>query len=541
MAKNNKTGEKELTFHNGQYRAVIGCEIKANGKRAPKVFMLTSDLRVARIKETFYRRYWNFCVIRKDDAGQPMYKRGEAVWDDYTLATAEAMIWTALNDVSLSQQRMANFNALAPAETDKPIVMQGAEKKPTTLDLTAATKLYLDKIDNDVRTKERSESNAATHRDSMSRLLRFISDRPYDPNDDKRCPRDPEKRAEYVKAKFSKPSPLSSQSIHDVLTYDRLQAFSTNVKNRDVSQYAIDTIVNTLGCADDFLGWLEEAGHWQATFVYTRLLKAKRGKLMTDEERAAKRKGVPTFTVPELVDLYKNASRMQRLWMLLGLNLCCTQQQIADLTVSHFDFTGPRPMVRFVRGKTQDTANGGYGVDAEYELWPETAAAVQEALAKRVKPVKPEHFNRAFLSEDGNELVRYNGGKSGKEKIDSIRMTWERLLRKVKAGEEGSQVRWLSFSSLRDTVSTLCRNLRSEAVQQMALAHSPKQGVTFVVMGEEDDVEQMAKGLSPKTMAGRHYTGQRDFTPLHEVMRRIHDEVFAPVWQASLEAGKDAA
>jgi hypothetical protein len=515
-----KPKQKALTYHNGQYRASIGYWLGDDGEgpRRCKVFMLGSDLRVARIKESWYRRAWGACA-RQCKAGSPTYVakygRGEAIWEPTYLVFAERMIESTLSGYANAVVQAADYAALGD---DRPTTQsipksQSSSQTPATGNndhgqptLRDVTRLYVQKIDNDVRTGERSDSNAAQHRVAMDRLLRFITPTAYDPSQDKHVPKNPVQQKEYFSELFARPSLLADQPM-DRIGYEEIAAFATNMKDRRISRYAPDTIDTTLGNVDDFLEWAEDSRKWRANCNYGKLLKCRKSKLFTPEEKAVKRQGVPTATVEELQLLYSSANPRQRLFMSLGLNLCCTQQQIADLMTADLKLSEQVPLASFVRGKTEDS-NNGLGVQAEFELWPEAVDALKIAIASRPRPANPHHFSRLLLSEDGHLLVRYDGGKSGKDKVDSIRMSWERLLRKVKAGGEGSRVRWLPFSVLRDTISTLVRNMTTEEVQQMALAHAPR------------------------TMAGQHYTGKRDFRRLHDVMWAIHDKVFADVWRA---------
>jgi hypothetical protein len=128
-------------------------------------------------------------------------------------------------------------------------------------------------------------------------------------------------------------------------------------------------------------------------------------------------------------------------------------------TVEDLHLDDAKPYVEFIRGKTRHV-NKGAGITGHYLLWPETVKALKGWLAGHkpvaVTDVDGQVIHKVFTSDDGFPLVRYDAGDDGKQKVDSIRMAWERLLLSAGAEREGSgKVRWLSFKYLRKTTIIL--------------------------------------------------------------------------------------
>ena len=99
-----------------------------------------------------------------------------------------------------------------------------------------------------------------------------------------------------------------------------------------------------------------------------------------------------------------------------------------------------------------------------------------------------------MLTEDGRPLV------NDLNDTDSVGLTWRRLVNGINKDTE--TVRPLPFKTLRKTTAdSILRLSGSESVQQLMLAHSRR------------------------SVAARHYSGEHDFTPLVEPLRRLYRQL----------------
>jgi hypothetical protein len=158
-----------------------------------------------------------------------------------------------------------------------------------------------------------------------------------------------------------------------------------------------------------------------------------------------------------------------------------------------------------------------------WALWTQTAELLKKHMAGGENP-----RGLALLSGDGNPMV------DDAADSDAIALAWGRLLgrcnyapRKPGRKPKGyvqparvnlNRVRQLLFGALRKTGGTWLLNHAGEAVQQMHLAHAPT------------------------SVAGRHYTGERDYATLHAALGQNHQElVAAGMFDAEMKPKKAAA
>jgi integrase len=467
---------KDLTCHQGIYRAVVGAELIGETRR-PKVWYLGKDVREARLRVERIRLVWNTVVLQAKVRGD---SKTDAVWTAQFIIQAEAWNTVAMKQVTEAFQTVADFNALAedggqvtsekavtvlpaPASTTITSKTSGDDAaSPDTIDgtltLIGAAKAFDLKLDADLAGKDRAPSNADRLHVSVKAMLRFIADAPVT---DK-------------KHDWKKQSPLAGRTI-DTIGYQQIMSLAANMKNRDLNGRAVDTIRTDLQGIEEFFGWLEDSGQWKPQCNYGRLLKCDPSKLKTLAESKKMRSGQDLFSIEELKVIYPKTveEKRWRLYMLLAMNLVCTQQQISDLQTD--DLIGmdtDTPAVNFIRGKTRHL-NKGAGVEGRYPLWPETAKALREWL--KMYPPKSDYL---FTTEKGHRLVRYDAGKNGKTKVDSVRQTWEKLLLSSGAKRnEAGDIRWLGFKHLRKTSADAVAVLAGggpagEYFKELSLAHT---------------------------------------------------------------------
>jgi integrase len=112
--------------------------------------------------------------------------------------------------------------------------------------------------------------------------------------------------------------------------------------------------------------------------------------------KARAERGVKMFEAPELRSIIAAAGVPLRAMALLGINAALGQSDIANLPMSALDLengwcTYPRP-------KTF--------IDRRAKLWPETVAALRDALADRPEPADKADADLVFLTREGNRWVR---------------------------------------------------------------------------------------------------------------------------------------
>lgn len=326
------------------------------------------------------------------------------------------------------------------------------------LTLSGAVERYKEKIDADKATGELSVANCNRQKASLSAMMRHMAD----------------------------------QSLRGV-GYEQLAGAVAAIKNRAVTGYAADTIQTHVRDIKLFFSWLEDCGHWRAAFKLGSVFRLRKHKLLTLNESRRLTQGQDVFSPEELTKLYAVASVTQRLYILLGLNLAATQQQIADLQTADIHLDADPPYVEFIRSKTRHVGSGTLG---HYELWPETAQLLEKRLKKT--PKTPEGW--ALLTTEGERMVRWQPNGS---RCDPLLMSWKKLL----ASSDLPQERRLTFKYLRKTIADLVLRYSDPATQQLMLAHARK------------------------SMAARHYTGKTDFSKLSRVLRRVRREALAKVFE----------
>lgn len=492
---------KELTWDKTSYVMTCGADMK-NGVRKPRVWRLGADERWARVQAEHIRFCWDGCVSAAKAAGK---KKAEAVWTEDHLKLVAGYLATKRMLLEVASQQVADFQKLAsdPREQQPVVVVANTPKThaeepeadEATYSLSQAIDHYEAKLDADVRSGERSRSDAARQMISMKQFKRFIADQPYDPDKDRKLPKDPEQQRSYFGAMFQKYSPVCDRDVNQI-GYDQIAAFKSNIQNRRVSGYAPLTVKGACQHVGNFFGWLEDSRKWKASCNYDRLLKVKAARLYTPSEQKAKAKGQKTYTLDELAYLYAYANEQQRLYLMLGCNLVAAQQTLADLLLDDLHLDDDQPHVEFIRGKTRTSANGGSGIEVRYDLWPTTATL----LKKRIASTPRNEAGLAMLTADGHPLVRHDSGPKSKSKTDSVGESFRKLLIACNAGEQ--RVRPLGFKYLRKTVSTWILNTtQNEYIQQQALAQSRK------------------------TVAGQHYTGAMEFQKMNDTLKAFWSEL----------------
>ncbi|MBY0525061.1 MAG: hypothetical protein K2R98_16775 [Gemmataceae bacterium] len=104
------------------------------------------------------------------------------------------------------------------------------------------------------------------------------------------------------------------------------------------------------------------------------------------------RKGPKLFTPPQIRALIRKAGQPLRAMILLGINCGFGNSDCGTLPVKALDLAGG--WVNYPRPKT--------GTPRRCPLWPETVAAIRDALASRPEPKDAENAGLAFLTRYGH-------------------------------------------------------------------------------------------------------------------------------------------
>jgi integrase len=178
------------------------------------------------------------------------------------------------------------------------------------------------------------------------------------------------------------------------------------------------------------------------------------------QERA--RKGLRMFEAQELRAILDAAKMPLKALIYLGLNCAFGATDIANLPRSAIDLK--RGWIDYPRPKT--------GIPRRIPLWPETIAALREAMEARPDAKDPADADLALLTRFGRRWVRDNQvkeGTPGTTPNDAVAQEFAKLLTSLNLKREG-----LLFYGLRHTFRTVA----DESGDQIA---------TNAIMGHTDD------------------------------------------------------
>jgi integrase len=177
-------------------------------------------------------------------------------------------------------------------------------------------------------------------------------------------------------------------------------------------------------------------------------------------ERAGK--GPRMFEPAELRAIIGAAPMPLKVMVLLGVNCGFGNSDIANLPTKALDLQAG--WVRFPRPKT--------GIDRRCPLWPETVAALREAIASRPSTDKREYQRLAFLTSKGQSWGRttHEDASDGKVKLrhrDFVGRGFEALL-----DDLGLHRDRLGFYTLRHVFETVAGDSRDQVAVDAIMGHS---------------------------------------------------------------------
>jgi integrase len=163
----------------------------------------------------------------------------------------------------------------------------------------------------------------------------------------------------------------------------------------------------------------------------------------------------------ELRKLIAAADPTMKAMILLGLNAGMGNMDCATLPRSALNLTGG--WIDFPRPKT--------GIPRRAPLWPETIAALREALDVRHDAIRDQHSELVFLSERGTQCVR----AVKTSRVDLVAIQFGKLLKKLAVHREG-----LGFYTLRHVFRTIADAARDPVAIDMIMGHSdPSMGAHY--------------------------------------------------------------
>lgn len=193
-------------------------------------------------------------------------------------------------------------------------------------------------------------------------------------------------------------------------------------------------------------------------------------------ERA--KKGPRMFEAVELRAILDKAGVTLKAMILLGVNAGYGNTDIIRLPISALNLkTG---WADYPRPKT--------GIPRRCPLWPETIAAVREALDKRPTPKSPEHAELLFVTKYGapwGEISMGEPNEQGKAKIirdDAVGKQFSKVLLGLGLKRPG-----LAFYALRHTLETIGGNSRDQVAVDALMGHVRDDMASVYREGIDDD------------------------------------------------------
>jgi integrase len=165
------------------------------------------------------------------------------------------------------------------------------------------------------------------------------------------------------------------------------------------------------------------------------------------------KQGKKLFAAEEVRKLHGAAGPQLKAMILLGINCGFGNADCGNLPLSALDLDGG--WIDFPRPKT--------GIPRRCPLWPETVAALKEALAKRPEPKSGENAALAFLSQRGTPIVSVRE----KDRTDGIAVQFGALLKRLGInGRKG-----LGFYTLRHTFRTVADEARDQPAADFIMGY----------------------------------------------------------------------
>lgn len=181
------------------------------------------------------------------------------------------------------------------------------------------------------------------------------------------------------------------------------------------------------------------------------------------QRRVRNQAGPKLFTNEEIRRMMEAADPQMKAMIFLGLNCAFGNSDIAALPQSALDLENT--WVTFPRTKTE--------IPRRIPLWPETIAALREAMPKRPKPENPADDKLCFLTSKGKPWVRIRpryddqGGGLPGTPLDAVSGEFAKLLKKLNINGR----RGLGFYTLRHVFETVSGEAKDQIATDAIMGH----------------------------------------------------------------------
>jgi integrase len=183
-----------------------------------------------------------------------------------------------------------------------------------------------------------------------------------------------------------------------------------------------------------------------------------------------------------------------RAMMLLGINCGFGNGDCGNLLLSAVNLD--TAWIDFPRPKT--------GIHRRCFLWPETVAALREALARRPAPKDPAAADRVFVNKLGAPLI----GIRQTNRTDGVSIAFNKLLRKLGLHRAG-----LGFYTLRHTFRTVADAARNPVAIDLIMGHAdPSMGAAYRERVEDSRLRAVADHVR-RWLFGQGGAGDPDAEP----------------------------
>jgi integrase len=174
---------------------------------------------------------------------------------------------------------------------------------------------------------------------------------------------------------------------------------------------------------------------------------------------ARKASGSKLIDAEHLRRILDRAKQPMRAMVLLALNCGLGNTDIAALPRYALDLEGG--WLDYPRPKT--------GIDRRCPLWPDTVAAIREALDKRPAPKNPHDDRLVFITRTGKPWIRITPRDDGEARVfDAVTLEFRKLLFAVGAKRDR-----VGFYALRHTFRTVADGSKDQVACDAIMGHAP--------------------------------------------------------------------
>ena len=248
--------------------------------------------------------------------------------------------------------------------------------------------------------------------------------------------------------------PLSELGYHGV---DELFGILRRrpLSKRTGAPLKVKTCRNYSGELKRFLEWLDLSDKFE-WLLPPKFGGIKRQPNIGDADIDAEAHDIFTFSVEHCRILYRYASPLERLFIILGLNCAFGVDQTGRLKVDEVELDGETPQIGRVRRKKM--------VFGQHRLWRHTCILLRWALERRERLNTDQSGKFLILKESGLPFWRKTKGGNRARDIPNY---WHRLLARIR--EDAPDFPRVGFNTLRDTS---VNEIRKRSGQEIASVHA---------------------------------------------------------------------